>query len=478
MNIVVGFNLVVVVLATDASALERSAGIEQPAWLETSSNILLVIYIFESFLRLFAYRRNFFKDSIMCFEFLVVIVDVAGVVVKLAFPELTKMPSATALRIIRLARLSRTMRLFRGIHEFYLIVSGFISAIRVIFYGSLVLTVIMIICAVLSVELLDTAVREMGDLGFYEDCPRCPVAFSSVSSSVITLVEQALLCDNWAAMNTPLMERHYWSGPFLVLVWMFVNLCLMNLLLSVIVDRAAERRDSDREYQIECKIQDFANAKDRLKQMCIQMDQDGNGELAVEEILDGYENNKEFFQLMNLMDVDKEEIDTLINYLDRDHSGSVSHDEFIDQLYKIRNQELRSQMVMVKCHVMQMHEQVRRDLASIATEVSIMQPMLGELSGRVSEMATQNTKWSAERETSCEHVRSASRTMLAALELKLKELLEAQLRDWTLAERAPPELARDSLNRGFTRSRQSECPESPLARSHARSPSSSPGMKL
>merc|ERR1712100_348890 len=135
-------------------------------------------------------------------------------------------------------------------------------------------TVLMVIFSVLAVELLDEPVRALRETGVYEDCERCERAFGSVSSSVITVVEQALISDNWSTLNTPLLEAYPFSGPFLVGVWMTVNLCVMNLLLSVIVDCAAERREADREYKMQLKVDEFAVAKQTLKRICKEMDTD------------------------------------------------------------------------------------------------------------------------------------------------------------------------------------------------------------
>jgi len=49
--------------------------------------------------------------------------------------------------------------------------------------------------------------------------------------------------DSWGAISVPVIENHPWMGVILISIVFTVSLGLMNLMLAVIVERAAEARE-------------------------------------------------------------------------------------------------------------------------------------------------------------------------------------------------------------------------------------------
>ena len=62
------------------------------------------------------------------------------------------------------------------------------------------------------------------------------------------------------------------------------------------------------------------------------MDADESGSLSLEEMLKGYDNIEPFCRLMQVMDIRREDMETIFRVLDSDMSGEVSYFEFCQHL--------------------------------------------------------------------------------------------------------------------------------------------------
>merc|ERR1719443_233282 len=128
-----------------------------------------------------------------------------------------------------------------------------------------------------------------------------------------------------------------------VAIQMTIVVGLLNLVLGVIVDRAEEARDQDTEHQLRIKKIDAAKAKRRFLKMCQQIDSDHDGSLSLEELVSGFDKVPEFAHTLQLMDINtKEELTYVFLHMDADRSGSVTYQEFVDQLHDMRGKDLRT----------------------------------------------------------------------------------------------------------------------------------------
>merc|ERR1712046_213681 len=97
---------------------------------------------------------------------------------------------------------------------------------------------------------------------------------------------------------------------------------VLNLVLSSVVDSAHERRLMNQQLKVRDKNKDYWHAKSQLEKLCEDMDEDHNGKLTFEEIKDGYLHNREFFDMLHLMDVEEDDLTMIFRALDGDNSGS------------------------------------------------------------------------------------------------------------------------------------------------------------
>jgi len=78
------------------------------------------------------------------------------------------------------------------------------------------------------------------------------------------------------------------------------------------------------------------------------------------EMIQGYENNQEFHDILALMDMHREDIEQLFNIMDKDESGDVSYEEFANELQHMQTQGLQAQMSFVKHWVQDVKTDVKR----------------------------------------------------------------------------------------------------------------------
>lgn len=150
-----------------------------------------------------------------------------------------------------------------------------------------------------------------------------------------------------------------------------VQLGLLNLILTVIFDGAAQARADDLDEQVEKKKQDCNVAREKLLQLCADMDNDDSGELGLEELAAGYQDNAEFASTLNLMDVGADDLEMVFEILDEDKSGTVTFSECVDQLHKMKTQESHTLLIFIKHHVNEIREKVTQQLSLVRDDLMI-----------------------------------------------------------------------------------------------------------
>jgi len=126
---------------------------------------------------------------------------------------------------------------------------------------------------------------------------------------------------------------------------------LLNLILAVIVDRAAEARTEDKEHQANLKRQEQTRAKDEFVKICHMLDTDDSNTLTVNELRDAFENGGEFKTVMDIMDVGVHDLDVVFDMFDSDKNGFVTYDEFATNLFLMKNLDQQTLLSFIKHHL-------------------------------------------------------------------------------------------------------------------------------
>ncbi|CAE7238157.1 Ca-alpha1D [Symbiodinium natans] len=256
MGAVIAFNIGIMVIETNADATcysdsestyddlrDCSSGSYSLRWLQAVNITLLVIYTVECFARAFVERSMYFWNRWNQIDLLTVVLGWAGVVLSTAVKNLN------VLRLFRVVRLMRAARVVISVPEFYILVSGLSHSLKAIVFGSIMLLAVILVWAIIAVEVL----HPCNVLIDYPSCPRCQAGFDSVQSAALTIFQQIVAGDSWGEISLPLAERFPWTVPVLFLSVMTISLGVMNLILAVIVERAAEARENDQTRKMQKK---------------------------------------------------------------------------------------------------------------------------------------------------------------------------------------------------------------------------------
>lgn len=330
--VVILFNMVLVIIETDADA----GDFEAPYWVDVMMIVCLSLYTVELAAKLYAFRMEFFMDRWNHLDFMVVFIDWVLIILGTL---LSGLPSLAILRVFRLARLVRAVKAARFFKELHALIRSFTCAVKAIFWGLLMIFLCLVIWGILAVQLIHPINLNVVENSphLYEGCDRCPRAFSSVFNSMLTLFQQLVAGDAWGEVSNPIIEEAPWSSVFFLMVLMTVNLTMLNLILTVILEAGAAAAAED-EHENAIKMhKKVMKAEKKLIELCEHLDTDGSGALNIQEFMDGFSHNNDFKDALHTMNVNEADIQMIFNICDEDGSGDVNYHEFVEQLRRIKD---------------------------------------------------------------------------------------------------------------------------------------------
>jgi len=393
MGVIILFNFALVWYEADVDAqcypqyqhdpMSCPSKVEKVPWLEACNWALLSLYSIEACLRLFVQRLEYFKNPYNNLDFFVVVMgwlsEIFVSLINLAF-----------LRVFRVARLTRAFRVIITIRELYFLLTGFMSSVKAIFFGTIMIFALLIVYSILLVEFVHPVNAGI----IYEECPGCDQGFSSVWQCTLTLFNEVIAGGSWI-MNHQLTKQAPYSAPLMVIIVITVTLGVMNLILTVIVERAAEARERDHQEQVKQKRHQAEAQKLELLKLCFEIDKDGNGQVTKDELLEAYDEKERFRNIMKLMDVKRDNIDAIFRLLDADGSGGLDYKEFCNELYTLQSNDQRMMIAMTRLGVQELNNQMSSRLSEVAKRTEMHDELLHRIDGKLSKLLG-NTPFSLE----------------------------------------------------------------------------------
>jgi len=339
-------NLCFIILEADHSGQCQSDGLGQQCpevMLYSVMNfIFLGIYTLESLARLYAYGGSFCADLWNPFDLAIVISGYLDLILKRLLPEGgSDLDTLQMLRIFRIARLARTIKILRHMPELQAMIRGFKNAIGAMGYGFLFILFLLLMAGILSVELIHPINMECDTDGW------CKEAFLSVIKSVLLYFQTLVAGDSWGLCAIPIIKNTPATILLFASVLVIVQLGFTNLILSVIVEKAAEARQHD------CAAlrRQRQEAIKKVARIARQIDSSGNGMITEEEFKEGMENDSDFRELLEVLDIDEADVSSLFYLMDADKSGDLSIEEFVRTLAKSSDDDIRKQMMFLRLKV-------------------------------------------------------------------------------------------------------------------------------
>jgi Ca2+-binding EF-hand superfamily protein len=154
--------------------------------------------------------------------------------------------------------------------------------------------------------------------------------FGSIGGSMLTLMMLTTF-DSVGAIYTPMCKQKPVLVIYFIAFMLLVSICLMNLVTAVIVESSFEQAAEDKEIAKLHKAQIVEKMMPDLRDMFKELDIDKDGEITLAEFGNCDEKTRD--KLCELFDTD--DIVELFEVLDVDGGGSVSIDEFCDEMCKL-----------------------------------------------------------------------------------------------------------------------------------------------
>jgi hypothetical protein len=126
---------------------------------------------------------------------------------------------------------------------------------------------------------------------------------------------------------------------FFLTVLASVSLFIMNLILAVIVEAAAEVKDQSLQELAQEKQREFNSAAAEFLELCVKLDTDGGGSLSKDELMEGFE-HEEFAHTMRVLGLERDDMGILFEVIDQDFSGTVDYSEFVKMVFRMKQPDM------------------------------------------------------------------------------------------------------------------------------------------
>jgi len=332
-------NILVMCFEADRNAYcdpeERCAG----PTIDMLNLLFTIFYTIEVIMRLLAFELTVLKDGWN-------ILDIAVVV--LGWLERIFSSVGFGFNLLRLFRVTRLVRASRFLHlfpELHMMVAGFFKAMMAMFWGSFMITCLLLVFALLAVELVHP---ENIKIQHIMKDPSCIHAYSSVWRSMLTFFQTIVAGDSWGHCSLDLIHENKLMLIPLALAFVFVQLGSMNLILSVIVDSASKAREEDKEKKEENKLKKRQQAADQLLQLLAEIDTDGSGTISYEEFHAGYNSNASLRQLVHDLKLGVDDLRVLLDVMDTQREGNVSYKAFVEFLQNSSTEQLQQNILIAR----------------------------------------------------------------------------------------------------------------------------------
>jgi hypothetical protein len=162
-------------------------------------------------------------------------------------------------------------------------------------------------------------------------------SWSTVYRALLTLFESITGGRDWGEVFYSLEKVSPVYGLcFLVYIYFMVFLVL-NVVIGTVVEVTSSVAARDRDRLVDDEMKSLKDYAESIKAFFMQADSDGSGQVSWEEFKDHLQDNrvKAYFQTL---DLDIRRAHTLFKLLDRNDSGGVGIEEFIDGCLRLRGQ--------------------------------------------------------------------------------------------------------------------------------------------
>ena len=199
--------LIVINAITLGMATSPGLVAQHGAWMNVVDDVVLVVFVIEITIKLFAFGWGFFRSAWNVFDFLIVAIALV--------------PTSGPFEVLRVLRILRVLRLISLIPQLRVVAGALLGAIPGIASVAGLMSIIFYVFAVMSTELFGEA---------------HPQWFGALSDSMYTLF-QVMTLESWSmGIVRPVMETHPYAWVFFIPFILIATFTMLNLFIAIIVD--------------------------------------------------------------------------------------------------------------------------------------------------------------------------------------------------------------------------------------------------
>mmetsp|Transcript_5547 Transcript_5547/g.13690 ORF Transcript_5547/g.13690 Transcript_5547/m.13690 type:complete len:665 (+) Transcript_5547:102-2096(+) len=344
LTFIITSNLGLIIIESD----NQAAGVERTSWMETLSYVLLAIYTIELVVRLYVFRMHFFTECFNVLDLSIILLDYMMLILSAVVDN---MLSIGFLRVIRLARLARSIKVIMKFPQLALMVKGLIGATQVILWGAVLLMGSLTIFGIFATQLLHPINVRVAERGIYQGCERCPRAFESVFQSMLTFWQQIITGDSWGTVSLPIIEEEPMTVLFFVGIYLYTTMIMLNVILAVVVDSSQQASSEDAKLLLRQQEREFHKQAKQFTRMCQELDVDKSGSLTKAELMQAFDTNPKFQEFMQVLQIQKDDCNAVFGILDKDGSGDVAYSEFVEEIHKMKTHDAHTILIFIKYYV-------------------------------------------------------------------------------------------------------------------------------
>jgi len=279
---------------------------------------------------------------------------------------------------MRLIRILRILKVFRTKPELRCLLEGLVASVRSMGWVALMFSCTIYAAAIVCVSCFSDVESESR------------LTFQSVPEAMFTMFSVGLLAD-WTDIVVPVVEEYWWSSFFFAAFAFFTTIGMLNIIIGVITERTAHAQTV---FMAEATL---AEDRRRRQKVCEAADlifgDDDDSYISLRELQVLMKNPEKSVHVSSVIG----SIDFPLGYtvsdlhhmLDKDHSGSITREEFIDGISRLcfsndfqRSCVMLSAISDVKAHTTRLLKEhikpIQEDLKALMAEVKGTSGMQGQ----------------------------------------------------------------------------------------------------
>jgi len=334
---VILLNSLLIGITTEYRATTHAA--DEEFWMRVCGYICAAYFLVELLARIALHGRMFFSTEDKAwniFDFILVTFSLIDV----AMEQLTQGGGSSvgsAMKTVKMLRIIRIFRVFRFFSELSVLALMITDSLKSLMWALVMLSLIIYVFAICftsgATEWLIG--QGGGQSSSNETLKAVRVRFGSLSRSVNSLVLSMLGGVNWGEISGPL-ENIGWVLVGLFFFYIFFTMfAVLNIITGVFVDNAVQTANSQREFLVEKEMEVKESYLTEMRSMFAEMDEDESGTISVDEITEFFEDDRMRFYFQ-VLGIDAADCGRLFKLLDEDGSGEVEIEEFLGGCLRLK----------------------------------------------------------------------------------------------------------------------------------------------